>query len=165
MAAARAIIRAERGGALYQPRCRTAQPSQPPERDWQRSATRERSPQERVLSSVSLTTRQTSSFSMRSISPQRPRLADVVVALLHAQTGKTERGLASSAVLLRKVDSELVQNLRRRSGAGFADELSKREAGSARRSPHGTAEEPSSCCGYEAAPEAGSNDSPRVRSR
>jgi len=40
-------------------------------------------------------------------------LAHVVVALLHAQTRETQRGLATTAVLLGQVHSELVQDLAR----------------------------------------------------
>ena len=40
-------------------------------------------------------------------------LPDVVVPLLHPESRETERGLTSSAVLLRQVDGELVQDLAR----------------------------------------------------
>ena len=38
-------------------------------------------------------------------------LADVVVPLLHPESGETESRLTTAAVLLRKVDGELVQDL------------------------------------------------------
>ncbi len=45
-------------------------------------------------------------------------LADVVVALLVTKTCETQGGLTTTAVLLRKVDGELVNNLARVAGDG-----------------------------------------------